>query len=932
MMDIPVSTYRFQFSPSFTFSEAARAVPYLARLGVSHVYASPVFAAREGSSHGYDVVDPLAINSEIGSREQMLELARELKARGIGWVQDIVPNHMAFSSANRMLGDVLERREHSPYFNFFDIEWDHPYESLKGKLLAPFLGSFYSEALERGEIGIVYENGALSAAYYDHRFPLLLQSCDEVFARDLSRLEQALGATSSEYVKYLGAVRHLRTLAGEAGTGEQIAYAKESLRRQYDANGTIREYVDTNLAAFSARTGGDEALERLDVLLARQAFRLSFWKVAAEEINYRRFFSINDLICLRAERREVFDHIHRLIFDMVGRGVWDGLRVDHIDGLLDPYTYLDRLRRACPESWLVVEKILDRHEHLPPHWPVQGTTGYDFMNLAAGLFCRKEAEKDFTRMYARRVGRIRPYPEVLAEKKRLILGKHMAGNIDNLAQLLKRIAAGERHGRDITLYALRRALVEVLVYFPVYRTYVNRERFDEQDRGYLKEAVDTARRAHPDLEYELDFIADYLLHLDGDDRETPDRQRILRDYVMEFQQHTGPLMAKGCEDTVFYVYNKLVSLNEVGGNPSEFGVSIEEFHRANEERCRTWPHTMNATATHDTKRGEDARLRINVLTEIPGEWRSHVGAWARLNRHRKSVRQGARLPDANDEYFFYQTLIGTYPFSDEELPAYRKRLSDYVVKAVREAKVHTAWVKPDSEYEGACVAFVSALLDTRRRNRFLESFLPLQRKVAFYAMFHSLSQVLLKATSPGVPDFYRGNELWDFSMVDPDNRRPVDVALRERLLSEIIAGYESDAASLSANLLEHASDGRIKLFLTWRCLQARRNLRDLFTHGEYLPLEVEGRHRERVVAFARRNETQWAITLAPRLLCSVVDQGRLPLGYDVWADTACVLPEGAGSRWKNQVGGEEIVAEGRINLGVAFARFPAALLFGERAG
>ncbi len=926
MSTIPTATYRIQFTPSFGFSQAYGIVEYLKRLGISHLYASPVFHARSGSTHGYDVVDPCSLNPELGTRDDFDRLARQVHSHGMGWLQDIVPNHMAFSHENHMLMDVLENGSASRYYSFFDIQWNHVYQSLRGKVLAPFLGSFYAACLESGEIRLVRDEDGLAVRYYDHRFPLGLHSYSTVFRHHLDRFIETQGENSPETMKLIGLLHFfegMHEITEPDARMAQASHAKRMLRETCEDSETICKYIDSVVDSFNGSVGNSSSFNLLDTLLSDQLFRLAFWKVASEEINYRRFFTINDLICLRVEDQSVFEQTHALIFDMVDQGVFQGIRVDHIDGLYDPTRYFQQIRQRYPDLYMVAEKILAPNEELPSYWPIHGTTGYDFLNDLNGVFCKRENSSEFAKIYFKTTGQYHPFEKIAIDKKRLILGKHLAGNVDILAHLMKNLASKERYGRDITLYGLRRALVEVLAHFPVYRTYIDSNSFGGADRDYLTRAISSAKAGFPALEYELQFIEDFFLVYPRDEMLSEEERQLLYHFIMEFQQLTGPLTAKGVEDTTFYVYNKFISLNDVGGDPSRFGLTLSEFHDRNTLRKERTPASQNATATHDTKRGEDVRARLNVLSEIPREWRQKAQLWSRMNRARKRHYEGS-APDANDEYFLYQTLIGTFPFEPVDYADYSERIVAYMIKAVREAKVHTAWIKNDTEYEEACTSFVQELLKPTDENRFLEDFVPFQRSIAFFGMLNSLSQLVLKMTSPGIPDFYQGNELWDFSLVDPDNRRAVDFGLRSSLLDSIDTDLARDLPGTLHNLMESYQDGRIKLFLTMKGLELRQKMPEIFEKGEYVPLSCEGAMSDTVVSFLRRLDTQQILVIVPRFLTDLVSEGDFPLGEEIWRDTAVVLP-GSEGRWRNWITGEELRADNRLAVGSALNMFPAGI-------
>ncbi len=928
-MTAPRATYRLQLSPSFTFRQAEQLTAYLQALGISHLYLSPLLKPRRGSSHGYDVVDHTALNPELGSEEELQGLLAGLSRMDMGLVLDIVPNHMAFAGENRMLVDVLENGPDSRYFEFFDIEWSHPVESIRGRLLAPFLGAFYGICLEKGEIRLGYDEEGLYIRYYDLRLPLRLDSYQRVLAFRQAELALALGKESPDYVKFLGllyALRHLPPGSQARERYDQISFAKHLLWELYGASAEIRSFIDENIRIFNGSPGVPESFDALDALLSEQYFRLSFWKVGTEELNYRRFFNLNELITLRMEEKAVFEHTHSLIFSL-GRKVKElGLRIDHVDGLYDPLQYLRRLRERSLDSYLVVEKILALNEELPSSWPVDGTTGYEFLNVANGLFCNRRNRLRLDKIYRRFSGQLLPFPRLLQEKKRLIAEKHMVGDVDNLAGLLKHLAARHRYGSDFTLYGFKKALAELLAQFPVYRSYISPEESSEQDRRFVEEAVRRAKEALPDFVHELDFIQK-IFELRFEEDLGPQERQQWYHFIQRFQQFSGPLMAKGMEDTSLYVYNRLLSLNEVGGNPDKLGVSNIEFHHFNRKHASSRPLGMNATSSHDSKRGEDVRARINVLSEIPLEWERQAGSWSRLNRKHKIMSGKEEFPDRNDEYFLYQTLLGAYPFSERERPQFLQRMKAYLIKAVREAKVHTAWLAPDSVYEEAFLAFFTALFADGGDNPFLEQFLPFQRRIAWFGALNSLSQILLKMTCPGLPDFYQGSELWDLNLVDPDNRRPVDFAARSDLLQRIQRREASGVPALARELFSRYQDGGVKLFLIYRTLQARRRDPRLFARGSYTPVGIQGRWKNNLVAFTRRYGGRTALVCAPRFCTELVETGELPLGEKVWADTLLTAPSGI-RRWENAITAEALEGRGNLPAARLLSCFPAALLLG----
>ncbi|MBW4580727.1 MAG: malto-oligosyltrehalose synthase [Tildeniella nuda ZEHNDER 1965/U140] len=928
-MRIPVSTYRLQFRKEYDFAAATAIVPYLAELGISDLYASPIFKARAGSSHGYDVVDPTQLNPELGTHEDFDALVSATQQHQMGWLQDIVPNHMAYDSQNLWLMDVLENGFDSDSFDYFDIDWNHAYEDIRGRILAPLLGNLYSDCLENGEIKLAYDETGLSVNYFGLRLPVRIESYARFITYNLGQLTKSLGRRHPDFVKLLGILYLLKNIPTEAKGRErydQVAFVKGLLWELHEQNEAVRELFVANVQSFNGEVGNSESFNLLDSLLSEQLYRLSFWKVGAEEINYRRFFTVNELISVKVEEIKVFHKTHSLITQLTEDGIFTGLRIDHIDGLYNPAEYLERLREKIGDVYITVEKILELTEALPTSWQIQGTSGYEFLNYVNGLFCNTANEAAFNHFYITFTGVSADYDRLSAEKKWLIIDKNLAGDVENLAQRLKRIAAQTRSGGDFTAYGLKRALSEVLALFPIYRTYVASNTVSDTDRRVVQETIALAKQHLPLLVRELEYLETILLREDSE--HLADDQKAERlGFVMRMQQLTGPLMAKGIEDTLLYVYNRLLSLNEVGGNPSHFGISPTQFHEFNQRKVQQWLHSMNTTSTHDTKRGEDARARLNVLSEIPDAWAEQVKHWAELNFSQKVRTGGRTIPDRNDEYFLYQTLVGSLPFADAEFPEFVDRVKDYVIKAVREAKVHTAWLRPDSDYERGFSTFVETLLATPE-NDFLSQFRPFQATIAEYGIFNSLSQVLIKNAAPGVPDLYQGDEFWNLSFVDPDNRRPVAYDQRSAALMQIQANVLHDPLALIDDLFTNRTNGNIKLFLTYQLLQARKNFAALFQQGDYQPLTVDGVLQNHIVAFARTFEGQVAIAIAPRFLTSLIQPGERPLGVDVWHDTHIIVPSNFPSTWTNAVTNQSIHTQGTIAVSEALQHFPVALLVG----
>jgi (1->4)-alpha-D-glucan 1-alpha-D-glucosylmutase len=819
----PLATYRLQFHRGFRFADAEALVPYLARLGVSHVYASPFLKARPGSMHGYDVVDPSRINPEIGTEAGLNRLLRKLQAHGMGMVLDVVPNHMGVLRAdNPGWQDVLLKGRASRYAKFFDIDWS------PGRVLLPVLGSHYGEALEKGEIRLVKEGGAWWVAYHEHRFPL----------------------------------------------------KKNSLK------GKIKDSL---------------ALHRL---LEQQHYRLAYWRVASDEINYRRFFEIAELAAIRVEDPEVFDSTHILIKRLAKLPGIDGVRVDHPDGLADPARYLERLGALFGRPpWVLVEKILADHEALPADWPAHGTTGYRFANLLTGLFVDAAAEERFDRVYRRFTGEQRRFEEIEHQSRILIMSTTLAAELDLLATRLARIADGNRHTQDYTRSGLRKALAEIAARFPVYRTYVTARGVSETDRRYIDWGVRAARRASRIADPGVFDFVQSVLTMDAAPPAGSRREDMLA-FAMRFQQFTAPVVAKGDEDTAYYRYLRLIALNEVGGNPRRFGLSLKAFHAASEDRARRWPWTMLGSSTHDTKRSEDSRARLAVLSELPGHWHLALRRWSLLNRSRRGEVDGAPAPSRGDEYHFYQALIAIWPgASPKDL---RERLQAYMLKAVREAKQHSSWINPDLEYEAALERFVGESL---QNELFLKDLKEVMPRLAHLGMLAGLSQALLKVASPGVPDYYQGSELWDFSLVDPDNRRPVDFDLRGRMLS--------------AEKKPSLADGGAKLHVIRRGLQVRRKHPQLFQGARYTPLYADGGMEEKICAFSLSEKKDSVIAVAPRLFASLMGADDLsPTGQKIWRESRLVLPQGEYTEvmtGRSIAGGARPVAE-------LLADFPVALL------
>jgi (1->4)-alpha-D-glucan 1-alpha-D-glucosylmutase len=964
----PSATYRLQFNESFTFEHATGLVDYLDELGITDIYASPFLMARPGSAHGYDVTDQSRFNPEIGDPASFSRLSETLQRHKMGLIADVVPNHMCITHpSNGWWWDVLENGPSSPLARYFDIDWHPPKEELVNKVLLPVLGDQYGRVLENQEIQIVYADGQFHASVYETPLPLAPRTWTMILEPAVARLREQLGADHQHVAEMESIVTALGHLPGPTETDDakvrERQREKEIVKRRLsgllEASTDAVSAIEASLVEINGHRGEPRSFDRLERLLESEAYRLSFWRVAMDEINYRRFFDINDLAAIRVEDPEVFSAVHALIFDLVRQGHIRGLRVDHPDGLFEPEKYFRFLQDAC-KAWttasnghsksnganrtfyIVAEKILTGNEPLRTEWAVEGTTGYGFMNLVNGLFVDHTKERAFQQLYRRFTGWTTPFDDLVCDSKRLILQVAMSSELNVLARRLDHISEQHRWSRDFTLESLRDGLREVLAAFPVYRTYVRSDQteVDAQDRRQVNTALREAKLRNPAIsESVFDFIQSVLLleRPNGiDDAQRAERQM----FTMRFQQLSAPVMAKVMEDTAFYRYYPLASLNEVGGDPSRFGVSLNAFHRRNLIRREVWPNSMSASSTHDTKRGEDVRARINALSEAPGEWYRAIRHWRELNRSAKT-RVGERAaPDANEEYLLYQTLVGTwplYPMNAEEHEAYVRRIDGYMQKALHEAKVHTSWVNPNSEYERAVSRFVERVLEYSPGNTFLQELRQFQGPISKAGMWNSIAQLLLKIASPGVPDFYQGNEIWAFDLVDPDNRRAVNYDLRRHMLKSLREQAGCDRTALVDRLRENPCDGGIKLYVTSEALRFRRAHRDLFTQGSYSGLAAEGNRARHVVAFSRSLEDQTLIAATGRFFLRLCNSHHKPIG-EVWGNTAVTLPKHTEqTSFRDIFTGQTITGEQResglsLPLNKVFAHCPVALLVSESAG
>ena len=919
---VPGATYRVQFHAEFTLRDALAIVPYLHSLGVTHLYASPILKARPGSTHGYDVIDHAELNREVGTEEQLAELAAALRERGMGLLLDVVPNHMSVAAGNQWWKDLLEHGPASRYAGHFDIAWhDSPRPQMAGRLLLPVLGDQYGAVLESGGFVPALADGGFHVRVYESQLPLDPRTYDRVLAPATTAARDKFGPehpSAVELASILSAVKNLppRTEADAdraAGGRVEMVSIKRRIGELVDRFPEAAEAVNAALTAVAGKPGDPASFAQLDELLEAQAYRPCFWRVASDEINYRRFFDVNDLAALSTERPEVFDAVHATWFRWLREGKADGLRIDHPDGLFDPKEYFERLQAARVTDaplYVVVEKILGDNEPLPPDWACDGTTGYEFIHAVNGLFVDAAGEKPVTAFYERFTGLDDEWGEIVYRSKRQVTQASLASELNALAHQLDRIARLDRRSRDFTLNGIRKALREVVACFPVYRSYVTNS-VGDTDKAVVGKATSWAYRRNPFLSRALfAFIRDTVLLKDSPSGPASAEYRELqRRFAGKFQQVTSPVSAKGVEDTAFYVYNRLVSLNEVGGEPGRFGWKPDAVHAFLAARAAQ-PGSLSPLSTHDTKRGEDVRARISVLSELPGEWAACVERWADLNRAHKPDLDGAPVPDANDEYLLYQTLVGAW--DGDVSDTFRARIRDYMRKAMAEAKVHTSWINPNPEYEAAVAAFIDRILDPNAAGEFLRDLGAFATRVAAFGRLNSLAQTLVRCAAPGVPDTYQGTESWDWSLVDPDNRRPVDYAARAKWLSAIDA--RPDRAALARELAAAPADPRAKLFVTAVALRCRRDHPDLFARGGYAPGAATGAKADHCFAFLRTSGEKAALVVVPRLSASGTD----------WSDTALSLPpEFAGATWANAFTDEPADAR---SVADTLRAFPVALL------
>ncbi|GAB5095379.1 malto-oligosyltrehalose synthase [Caballeronia sp. HLA56] len=965
-MTVPRSTLRLQLHKDFTFDDAAAQVDYFASLGVSHAYASPITTATSGSTHGYDTVDYTKVNPELGGEEALRRFVEKLRAHDMGLIVDVVPNHMGVGgSENAWWQDILEWGRHAAHARFFDVDWHSPDPALRGKVLAPFLGASYGDELQGGKIKLAYrpDEGRFVVEYYAHVFPICPVDYPVVLqeAPELAHRFSGLTTQPADQPRAAEARNALATIAQTEGG---------------------KAAIEAILAAHSPDT--PVGRERLHRLLERQHYRLAWWRTAADEVNWRRFFDVSTLGGVRVERPEVFEASHALIFRLFTEGLIDGVRIDHVDGLAEPREYCQRLRARLEElsaqrpealrhgnghTYFVVEKILARGEPLRRDWQVDGTTGYDFMNDVGALLHDPAGAEPLAALWADITGRSASFADEALAARRKILAENLSAELDRVTRALHRIARDSHNTRDFTFTSIRRVVAELVIQYPVYRIYPVSSVRSAEDEKYFSQALNAARASLSSADHVvLDQVAQWLGGKLPDEApvSTPPAERAERprERAAErgrdrnqsqataaqnaqpssgsqrraaqtlFSQLTSPVAAKAVEDTACYRYGRLISRNEVGADPGEFSLSVEDFHAGNKERFAAFPHAMLCTATHDHKRGEDVRARIAALSEIPEDWATTLKQWSTLNT---PLRRGADAgddwaPGPGAEAMLYQTLVGCWPLTlspDDEagVQELAERVAQWQLKALREAKLRTSWFAPDEAYENACRDFLFDIVSPQRRNGFLQELSAFVARLGPLGVIDSLQQTLLRLTSPGVPDLYQGTELWDFSLVDPDNRRPVDFELRRKWLAEV------DQKGPPSEQLANWRDGRIKLAVVQRALALRKHCESLFAQGEYVPLAIEGEHADRVIAYARHAGSAYAIVIATRLAAPLLPAGsNVPLvKAESWGDTAVILPEALRSRalfdWLSPNAPK---ADGeKLFLRDALASMPVALLVEE---
>lgn len=933
----PLATYRIQLNHKFTFQNLGEIISYLDEIGFSHIYTSPLLMAKAGSLHGYDIVDPSQLNPEIGTVEQFNELIEKIHHLHMGLIVDIVPNHMSIKSHNPYWQDILENGQESPYASFFDIDWHPVRDSLKNKILLPLLDRHYGQALEEKIMQIRYLNGAFYISSHELAFmlPTNPNTWDTLLSPLLEEVGKLYSESSSEYLELnsiLGFINELKSF--ENLQNHETRYSKkniikESLKAFFQRHPLVEKMMTDQISAFNGIVGNPKSFDPLDAFIDSQYYRLSDWRIANDEVNYRRFFDIFEYAGIRVELSDVFEATHRIMYELYNRDKINGFRIDHIDGLWNPLEYLSKLREKCLKNdpYIVAEKILISNEQLRTEWPLQGTVGYDFLNQLNGLFIFQINKESFINIYRQFTAQFQNPSEIAFECKKTVLGVSLPSELQMLAKRLDEIASSHRDSIDFTFISLKTALTDIIACFPVYRTYIDAfaGKVSDSDREIIQAAVKKATRKNPAIsKSHYEFICSLLL-LEEPSGVSDEMKALRKEFVMRFQQFTGPVMAKGIEDTAFYRYFPLCSVNEVGGDIHTFGISLNTFHQKNLERSEHWPNTMLTTSTHDTKRSEDVRGRINVLSEIPAQWEQALLRWKTMNLIHKCRYEGELAPDPNEEYHLYQMLIGTWPLvlqEDDHLSSgYIERLQIYMEKAIREAKINSSWLNPNEGYDNGIKSFVEKILDRKHNSEFFSDFNRFAYSIADFGMLNSLQQILLKCTCPGVPDFYQGSEAWNFTMVDPDNRSPINYVEKQQILQSI-------RNETLETLLSYPRDGRIKLYMIHSLLNFRKTHSEIFRNGIYLPLNVVGPKQNHIIAFARVYEANIVIVAAARFFTFLMSDFMNYLEEDIWRGTSIELPpELANRQYEELLSQTKMRYANSIPVDILFKKLPMELIY-----
>jgi (1->4)-alpha-D-glucan 1-alpha-D-glucosylmutase len=947
---IPVSTYRLQLNRNFKFKEATKLIEYIRHLGITDVYSSPLLKARTGSLHCYDVTDHGEINPEIGSIRQFQDWSSKIRSARMGLLLDIVPNHMALSHENSLLMDVLEYGPRSRYSNFFDINWSPPKRDLKNRILLPILGEHLSDIINAGKLKFGFSQG-FYLGIYDQKLPLSHKSYATILKLIKNRMSpERNDPTTLPIIESL--IESFDKMAGPNNiltdnSLQRPENEKKRLQRFYKQNRSFSRVVKLGLDDFNTNQSASYK-QAVRKILGLQFYKLGYWKTSLNQINYRRFSTVSDLIAVCVEQESVFELSHRLVRRLISEGRVTGLRIDHIDGLLEPGQYLNRLaswrrvlRPGSPSHglYVIAEKILGQSEELPATWKIFGTTGYEYLRDVDGIFIDSRNAARFEAIYSKFILKRTDFTDIAYKSRKYIIANSLKAEIDGLSTILARICAGLDGG--FALRKIRHAVIEFASCFPVYRTYNSGEgrRPTKIDQKLIeKTLLEVVKRWKAKGEgLRLLCIMRRVLCLEMPNRIPKRERKLWMLFVLKFQQVTATVAAKGVEDTAFYLYNKLVSLNEVGGNPEAFGISVEQFHKRNMRRLEIFPSSMLCTSSHDTKRSEDVRSRINVLSEIPEEWERALNKWSRLNKNKKSKVRGRLAPSKNDEYLLYQTLLGTWPieYSVSVNKNFEDRMVAYMIKAARESKAYTTWIEKNEEYEAALEKFVRGTIRDSTRSGFVSNMLKLERIVSYCGMLNSISRTLLKLTSPGVPDTYQGTEIWDYSLVDPDNRRQVDFNLRRKMLSNLEREIHNstDLSKLATGTLQNLETGAIKMYVIKQTLSFRVMNKELFSSGEYIPLKAVGPKQDHVCSFARRLDDRICVIIAPRMYAGLLEGARYETVRQIWEGTKVVLPKLVRQNHCRDIfTGETFVLENQKNsrrildLSTILDSFPIALL------